>query len=532
MLQPPRFQEIPTSHRREFLHLSLAGLAGAGGSLWSAAASLAADPKKVALLVGVNKYSKRGFVDRPLKYAERDVDALAVELRKQGFSTVRVLKGSLDGGDRASKPNIDAAIQQLLKDVDAVDLVLLGFSGHGTQQPLLDKQGKPIRNDEGELQQDAFYCPVDAVRGEPESMVSLTELMKTLRRKGGINLVLVDACRDEPVDPTKGESDKSLTGDELNGRLPKDTALFFSCAAKQKSLETDKAGGGHGVFIHHVLEGLRGEAADEKGEVTWNGLTNYVTARVNDRAKEWFPDRAIVADAERMGELQTPHKLENMIKRPVLARVSRTAVKTPPRDLPSPSEETNNSRIIGTRPGQERDDNALKLKLVWCPPGSFRMGSPKSETGRQDDEDQVDVTLSSGFWLGKFEVTQSQYEKIMGKNPSYFCATGKGKSDVSGQQTAEFPVETVSYDDALEFCKKFTEAERKAGRLPAGWQYTLPTEAEWEYACRTQESVTPFSFGTSLNGTEANCDGNYPYGTTNKGAYLKRTTTVGSVTAQ
>jgi formylglycine-generating enzyme required for sulfatase activity len=101
------------------------------------------------------------------------------------------------------------------------------------------------------------------------------------------------------------------------------------------------------------------------------------------------------------------------------------------------------------------------------------MGSPYSESGRRDDEDEHEVTLKRPFWLGRTPVTQAQYEAVMGVNPARFKGQG-----------ADLPVESVSWDDAMAFCRKLTERERAAGRLPAGHVYTLPTEAQREYACR------------------------------------------------
>ena len=108
---------------------------------------------------------------------------------------------------------------------------------------------------------------------------------------------------------------------------------------------------------------------------------------------------------------------------------------------------------------------------VWVSGATFLMGSPEGELGRFIDEAQHQVTLTRGYWMGKYEVTQAQYEAIMGKNPSYF----KG---------ADLPVEQVTWYDAMTFCAKLTEQERAAGRLPEGYEYTLPTESQWEYACR------------------------------------------------
>ncbi len=115
----------------------------------------------------------------------------------------------------------------------------------------------------------------------------------------------------------------------------------------------------------------------------------------------------------------------------------------------------------------------VKLELLWVAPGKFKMGSPRHEQERGSDEFLHQVELTSGFWLGKFEVTQLQWEAIMEKNPSNFAEAGKNA-----------PVEKVSWNNALQFSQKVTEQERGENRLPAGFEYTLPTEAQWEYACR------------------------------------------------
>jgi formylglycine-generating enzyme required for sulfatase activity len=191
--------------------------------------------------------------------------------------------------------------------------------------------------------------------------------------------------------------------------------------------------------------------------------------------------------------------------------------------------------------------NSIGMKLVLIPKGTFQMGSPKEEqdeaiadyekwTGKKLPDTVVawyrsegprhEVEISKGFYLGMHEVTQTQYQRIMGKNPSWFCAEGGGKDQVKGKDTDDFPVENVSYEDAVAFCKKLSElpAEKRAKRA-----YRLPTEAEWEYSCRGgASSSTPFHFGSSLSSRQANFDGNYPYGGADKDVYLKRTRKVGS----
>jgi formylglycine-generating enzyme required for sulfatase activity len=123
-------------------------------------------------------------------------------------------------------------------------------------------------------------------------------------------------------------------------------------------------------------------------------------------------------------------------------------------------------------------------------------------------------------------VTQGEYEKVMGKNPSYFSAKGDGKAKVNGLDTSRFPVEQVSYKDAVKFCAKLSEM---AGEKQKQRVYRLPTEAEWEYACRGgATSKTSFHYGESLSSDLANCDGNDFYGGTDDGTYLERTCKVGS----
>jgi len=128
--------------------------------------------------------------------------------------------------------------------------------------------------------------------------------------------------------------------------------------------------------------------------------------------------------------------------------------------------------------------NSIGMKLVLIPKGTFTMGSPESEEGRQDNETQHSVTISKDYYLGVYEVTQAQYEKVMGKNLSDFQGV------IVDNENAELPVENVSWDDAVEFCKKLSAQpeEKEAGRV-----YRLPTESEWEYACRAG-SKTAYSF--------------------------------------
>lgn len=152
--------------------------------------------------------------------------------------------------------------------------------------------------------------------------------------------------------------------------------------------------------------------------------------------------------------------------------------------------------------------------MVWLPSGTFVIGTPVGERDRAGDEVQHTVEFTKGFFIGRHEVTQAEYTAVMGANPSGFKGTN-------------LPVENVTWYDATNYCSKLTAGEHQSGRLPAAWEYRLPTEAQWEYACRAG-TTTAAAFGTTLNSTQANFDGRYPYNQASYGPALNRTTPVGS----
>jgi formylglycine-generating enzyme required for sulfatase activity len=138
---------------------------------------------------------------------------------------------------------------------------------------------------------------------------------------------------------------------------------------------------------------------------------------------------------------------------------------------------------VGTTKPWEPDPQ----RFAWIAAGTFTMGSSSTELDRASDEDpRAQVTISRGFWMSKYETTQEEYQSVMGSNPSFY------KGD------ARRPVERVSWLDATAFCSKLTARELEAGRLPTGYAYRLPTEAEWEYACRAG-SQTRFEYGDDPN---------------------------------
>lgn len=171
--------------------------------------------------------------------------------------------------------------------------------------------------------------------------------------------------------------------------------------------------------------------------------------------------------------------------------------------------------------------NSIGLKLAYIPPGNFLMGTSATDLERikkepqngylfpgweKSETPQHEVRITKGFYLGAYEVSQGEYEKVIGNNPS----ANKG--------SPEHPVERVSWDDAVAFCQKLSALpeEKKAGRV-----YRLPTEAEWEYACRAG-TTTMFNTGNSLSFKQAHIDADHPFGTAEKGPRIFHTVKVGS----
>ncbi len=173
----------------------------------------------------------------------------------------------------------------------------------------------------------------------------------------------------------------------------------------------------------------------------------------------------------------------------------------------------------GSRAGDERE--VVGIKLSWCPPGKFVMGSPPSEPERRPGETQKEVTLTKGFWMAKYEATQGQWKSVVGALP--------------GELTAElpegdnFPVGNVNFAEAEEYCRKLTELARQVGTLPEDWEFRLPTEAQWEYAARSG-TTRATAFGDSLSSYQANFKGK-SYNGAEQGPSLGHATEVGSYPA-
>ncbi|HTU22058.1 MAG TPA: bifunctional serine/threonine-protein kinase/formylglycine-generating enzyme family protein [Gemmataceae bacterium] len=287
-----------------------------------------------------------------------------------------------------------------------------------------------------------------------------------------------------------------------------------------------------GVIWYQMLTGdlLTGASADWREELEDRGAGDEVLRLLGSclaaKAEKRPASAAILA--EELARLQpaacSPPMSATQPEPPPLIAMLPPLIPAPP---PAPTVLTPQPRRIvqPSRSLPKQLTNLIGMKFVLVPAGTFVIGSPPDEAGRSADEGpQHEVTITRPFYLASYPVTQAQYQRVMRSNPSHFCRSGRGKELCKDIDPQTLPVERVTWGNAVVFCRKLSEwpEERRHRR-----KYRLPTEAEWEYACRG-DSMQPFHLGLSLSSALANFDGNYPYGGAPRGPFLKRTSPVGS----
>ena len=345
---------------------------------------------------------------------------------------------------------------------------------------------------------------------EKKQLIDLKELLEARKQK--IKTVMEEA--DPLLKSSYGLALSEIEG-KLNGKIKPLLEFDFPNLEKfEKDLTASM------VKWKKYLNDLNGVLDENRIR---KGLTEMISTYFRDNIKEGIEERRKHWASEAIPQSERPQKKEQLGTRAPfadnLARPHENSSQTENEILkPYPKQftpplvqkpvQTVEKNINGARFLDSSPSPAPRFEMIWVKPGSFAMGSPEGffagERGRDSDESQHQVTLTKGFYLGKYEVTQAQWVYVMGSNPSQF----KG---------ANRPVEEVSWHDAVEFCRKFTEIERRGGRLPTGMAYTLPTESQWEYACRSGTTAA-FSFGKNLTSEQANISGG-PRETTDVGKY-------------
>lgn len=419
-----------------------------------------AEGKHYAVLVGVEKYQASQFP--PLKYAVEDMSELGQFLEAGGYSVTLLTddSGKADKSLLPTRTNIEQHVQQVLKSCQKDDVVLLAFSGHGLK---INRK------------KDAYFCPSDAVPDVKKTgtFVSVNKLYRLLNQcSAGTKVVFFDACRNK-----LGRGMSGLHASAAS-RAPRGVVAFFSCSAGQIGSEHDQLQ--HSLFFHSVLEGLKGEAVDSSGKITLAALSKYVQKKVPAQVRELFPRQKSKQIPNVQGDLTASVS--------VLAKVdSSFNASSAPKKMTKPKK-----TLSG--PAEESITNSIGIKLLLIPEGEFVMGSSKSamELGRmfrlrtnyfEHEHPQHQVKISKPFYIGETEVTQKQWQAVMKATP------WKGRKYV--KRGDDYPASNVSWEAAQLFIEKLNEKEGVDS-------YRLPTEAEWEYACRAG-TATMYSFGDNIS---------------------------------
>jgi len=431
-----------------------------------------------ALLIGNTRYNDAGWPALPT--IPKELAVIQKTLLAQGF-IIYEDKVHLNLSERDLKGTLEDFIED--HGLDRENRLFIMYAGHGET-----------------LGDTGFLVPVDGATKRDEKAfrrgaISMDEIRAMIRKIQSKHVLFCfDSCFAGTIFRTRSGS---AVPPDINLKTGKPVRQFLTAGGAGEEVPDAS------VFSAYLARGIEGEGdLDRDGFVTASELHVYLSKKVAAATARSTRNQV------QFGKLPDPKFDEgDFVFDPGLRpRVGAATTSVAPKA----------SAFAGTKAGEQKADNALGMKFQWCPPGTFTMGSPKSEDGRQDYEDQVRVELD-GFWLGTYEVTQSEWKAVMGTSPSEF--TG-----------AKLPVEMVSWKDAVAYCRKLTASERASGRLPAGWMYALPSEAEWEYGCRAG-TTTATAFGDSLSSRQANFNGGYPYGGAAEGPYLRKTMEVGSYRA-
>ena len=431
--------------------------------------------KNWAITVGINQYHNL----RLLQYAQRDAEAMRdFCLNEAKFEQVyHFAEGAPpivaeQGTPLRSEPTI-GNLERFLrvrfeqKFLAAGDNLWFFFAGHGKRH-----QGKD------------YLMPLDGDPGNVERTgIAIRDVADRLRRSGADNVVLMlDACR--------GEDDRD-GGAGIGTEQQQGVITLFACSPNELSYEIEALE--QGAFTHCLLQGLR--IAGENNCATVERLYQHLRYQVPELNRRYQkPAQYPYAIAEPATKL-------HLILLPQYARLQDVeALK-----IDATGKETNRQSKQAEFFAEDLG-NDIKLEMIKIPGGSFKIGSPETELQRISSESPQHTVNVPSFFMGKFAITQAQYQRIMGSNPANF----KGEKR---------PVEQVSWDEAVEFCDKLSKQ--------TGNTYRLPSEAEWEHACRAR-TTTPFHFGETITSALANYDASNVYRSEPKGKFRQQTTDVGT----
>ncbi len=412
-----------------------------GLSLVSSCAFAQLAGNKYALVVGIDHYPHPHWKD--LSYAVRDARGIAKLFEEMGFQVKTLYNGE------ATRRAVTGWMEdQLAPRLTESDMVVFFFAGHGETRRLGGRDW-------------GYIVPADGTQ-EAGSLISMENLQTLSRKMGNARhqAFLMDSCfggglalRDSKI--------QSNFPDYLKEITRRKARQVLTAGGKDQQV-VDGGPGGHSLFTGHLIKGIRQRMADLDGDgfVTFNELYNYLLRAASNQYQTptygALPGHELGENLFRVGDATRPIDTTSSV---------------------APSEPRRGGGDENTGAGPEPARKAgmvqtfkignLDMKMVWCPPGKFMMGSPEYEPGRNDDEARHEVELTRGFWMAQTEVTQAQWRAVMGRLPERLT-----DSRLLGDDK---PVIYVSWDDVQIFLNKLNEG---------GNRFRLPTEAEWEYACR------------------------------------------------
>jgi formylglycine-generating enzyme len=441
--------------------------------------------KKYALLVAVDRY-ERGSLLPGLPFPRRDIEGLEKVFLDAGYDkdnlVVMTRERGLEEFDlMPTAEHVRNQLDLLLAQLKPGDSIIVALAGHGVMM-----LAPPPENPKGEPRPRSFFCPMDAnlASKKLERFLGFDELYKSLEGcKATVKLLLVDACRNELLAQPEGRPGGiAMPPPPLP---PASVAALFSCSDKEVSWEDKDLDGGHGVFFHYVIKGLEGKADEERGNNDHKVELDELYSYVKDNVRSFVARKHAVNQRPRlMGDIGPVALLDVSVRRP------------------SPS----NPRLL---------TNSIGVKLVLVPAGEFLMGSPDDDKEAFDwEKPQHRVRITKPFYLGATEVTRGQFRQFVDDAGYRTEAERDGKGGYGWneekktweqdpkytwqnpgfEQSDEHPVVNVSWNDAVAFCEWLSRKE--------GATYRLPTEAEWEYACRAG-TTTKYSSGDDPEGLAA-----------------------------
>lgn len=430
------------------------------------------------LIIGINKYQDKKIprLENPVN----DAKAMAEVLCKDyGFGEVEVL---LNGA--ATRGAIYDGLRKLVKTGSPDDSVLIYYAGHGDFD-----RSTPDKDD-------GWWIPADATLGmESSYLCNVVVLNEISKMKAKHVLLISDSCYAGALFAGLTRSVPTINKGFYRSLYQEKSRWGITSGNKEPV--PDKGTGNHSFFAHALLKVLGKEKRPP-----------YICIQ------EIYNE---IADFVKAMSSETPICRPLQIKG---AMNGQFVFVLSPKDTGIGSDfcpkiyETD-SREFQPSSGYEHEfllsktgHNSAGMRFAHIKPGMFTMGSPSDEWDADETETRHNVSLTRGFYMQTTEVTQEQWESVMGYNPSI------------RKNCDECPVENVSWDDAREFIKMLNQMENTS-------KYRLPTEAEWEYACRAG-SATPFSFGRCLFTEQANYNGDFPLPDCPKGENRRKTVSVKS----